>query len=79
VYAWWKLLEDKSGAVPAPQVTLYFHIIFPLSCPSVRILACDLTGCNMADALKAEGNKAFAAKNFTEAVYVCPLSMPDSH
>jgi hypothetical protein len=24
----------------------------------------------MADALKAEGNKAFAAKNFEEAVYV---------
>lgn len=24
----------------------------------------------MADALKAEGNKAFAAKNFQEAVYV---------
>jgi hypothetical protein len=26
--------------------------------------------CNMADALKAEGNKAFAAKNFEEAMYV---------
>ena len=25
----------------------------------------------MADALKAEGNKAFAGKNFEEAVYVC--------
>jgi hypothetical protein len=28
----------------------------------------------MADALKAEGNKAFAAKNFEEAMYVSPYS-----
>jgi len=69
---------ETSGAEPA-ELILYFHIIFPLSCPSVLISACDLTDCNMADALKAEGNKAFAAKNFTEAVYVCPLSVPGSH
>lgn len=26
----------------------------------------------MADALKAEGNKAFSAKDYATAVYVCP-------
>lgn len=32
----------------------------------------------MADALKAEGNKAFAAKNFDEAVYAVLLLVFDS-
>jgi hypothetical protein len=31
----------------------------------------------MADALKAEGNKAFAAKNFDEAMYVQAATEPN--
>jgi hypothetical protein len=33
--------------------------------------------CTMADALKAEGNKAFAAKNFDEAMYVQAAKEPN--
>jgi hypothetical protein len=56
--------QARDNQLPLPSLLLGHFLLYHHS------LAIARQACTMADALKAEGNKAFAAKNFGEAAYV---------